>query len=372
MAPLVCVLKKGGALPQPLRPQPLWVRVDENRFKLAMFVATFVVGAAVLLATAFVGVPGVLVGGAAWFVDMAPAEAIRRVVAISYSAAFALLLGAGAIISAAQLANGESWVRSRFGAEELAPGSHPALKRAASDMALAAGLATPPRILVVEQDSVNAGVVGLSRASATLVVTRGMLERFDEGQLRAVVATLMARVISGDVLFGTALAALMGPLKALRDWRIGAGVTGAVADEGCAVDGCGCAVDALLDSDSPGGCAGVIGVALFAALVLALTYAAVVGAAWIVTVWGRLLHRTSHEKADAEGMLLLKDPAPMLSALGIAVTSCNRIADGDASYDSVFYVSTSGTPALERIEQRRYDRLREVLGAEGMGASGSL
>ena len=80
------------------------------------------------------------------------------------------------------------------------------------------------------------------------------------------------------------------------------------------------------------------------------------------------MHRTGHEKADAEGMLLLKDPAPMLSALHVAITSSNRIMDGDASYDGVFYASTSGTAAVERAEQRRYDRLREVLGTDGLAA----
>ncbi len=126
--------------------------------------------------------------------------------------------------------------------------------------------------------------------------------------------------------------------------------------------------DAFGDADSAGGCGAAIAMVVFAAVVIALTYAAVVSAAWIVTIWGRVLHRTSHEKADAEGMLLLKHPAPMLGALGIAITSSNRIGDGDASYDGVFYVPTSGQPAIERAERRRYDRLREVLGTDGLAS----
>ena len=56
------------------------------------------------------------------------------------------------------------------------------------------------------------------------------------------------------------------------------------------------------------------GIVVVVVVIAVLTYVAVLSAAWIVTLWGRVLQRTAHEKADAEGMLLLKDPAPMLSA----------------------------------------------------------
>ena len=111
-----------------------------------------------------------------------------------------------------------------------------------------------------------------------------------------------------------------------------------------------------------------IGLVLFLALVALITYVAVVTAAWIVTLWGRVLERTSYEKADAEGMLLLKDPSPMLSALGKASRSSNDVGVSDPSYDGIFYAATSGTPQVDRIEQRRYERLREVLGTEGLAA----
>lgn len=58
----------------------------------------------------------------------------------------------------------------------------------------------------------------------------------------------------------------------------------------------------------------------------------------------------------------------MLAALRKAISSSNEIADGDPSYDGIFYAATSGTPAVEKVERRRYDRLREVLGVDGMSA----
>jgi hypothetical protein len=95
----------------------------------------------------------------------------------------------------------------------------------------------------------------------------------------------------------------------------------------------------------------------------------VISAAWIVTLWGRALRRTSYEKADAEGMLLLKDPKPMLSALRKVVSHPTDVGDGDASYDGIFYAPTSGTTKVEPDERRRFRRLCEVLGVDGMAAA---
>ena len=113
---------------------------------------------------------------------------------------------------------------------------------------------------------------------------------------------------------------------------------------------------------------GVLVVVVFFVLVALLTYIAVRTAAWIVTIWGRILHRTAYEKADAEGMLLVKDPAAMLSALRKVSGSSTRVGTGDASYDGIFYAATSGTKRVERIECRRFERLREVLATEGIAA----
>jgi hypothetical protein len=68
-------------------------------------------------------------------------------------------------------------------------------------------------------------------------------------------------------------------------------------------------------------------------------------------------------------MLLLKDPTPMISALKKAILSSNLVVNGDQSYDGIFYASTSGTPKVERAERRRFERLCEVLGVEGLMAS---
>lgn len=356
-----------------LRIEPLWARVDANRVKLAVFVVLFVVGSAVLLELSMVVLPGTLLSLLADDFD-----AYFSRFAIVVAATFGLLLAGGAFIAAVQLANAEDWVRSRFKGRDLADGEGAGLRTAVADMAIAAGLAEPPRIVVLEgstPDAVNALAVGTTRSRPLIGVTPGFLAALSDDEQRAVVATLTARILAGDIMFGTALAALMGPIKAIRGFNSAAGgVAGAAADAGCSGsscvgDGCadpgcsGCLDPGDLDAD---GCAGAIGIVVFLAIVAALTYAAVVTAAWIVTLWGRVLHRTAYEKADAEGMLLLKDPSPMLAALSKVSRASNLVAEGDSSYDGIFYVATSGTPRVEKVEQRRYDRLRETLGTEGL------
>lgn len=364
----------GGKPARPLRVEPLWARVDANRTRLTVFVVAFVLGSSVLLEAAMVVLPGSLFSllasdSAAYFVTL------RYVIAVT----FAGLLAVGGFLAAIQLSNAEDWVRARFKGQDLAEGDAPELLTAVTDMAIAAGLAEAPRIIVIEapEDSVNALAVGTTRARPLIGVTRGFITHLSAEEQRAAAATLTARIIAGDIMFGTALAALMGPIKAIRSMNRGVGgAAGAAAEAGCADPGCanagcadsgcgGCVDIGDLDSD---GCGGAIALVVFVVVVAVITYAAVVSAAWIVTFWGRALHRTGYEKADAEGMLLLKDPTPMLSALSKASRTSNLVADGDSSYDGIFYVATSGTPRVEKVERRRYERLRQVVGVEGMTA----
>jgi len=370
-----------------VRLQPLWVRVDKNRTKLVVFVVAFVAGSAVLLTGSLVALPGWLLG---WGADQIGLVAwgdwfARYPWAVAGS--FALMLCAGGFIAAVQLANAHDWVRNRFKGRVLGAGDDARVARAVEEMSIAAGLAAPPEIMVVPAGSINAMAVGTTRERPLIGVTDGFLTGLTEPEQRAVIATLIARICAGDILFGTALAALMGPIRAVRESGTGAkgvaSATGGCLLEGCSDVGCsgigdgcsgigdigdGCSGCADLGDDGLGGCAFGIVVVVFLALVAALTYAAVVTAAWIVTLWGRALHRTSYEKADAEGMLLLKDPAPMLSALRKVVTSATGVGDGDPSYDGIFYAPTSGTTRIEPDERRRFERLREILGTEGLAA----
>ena len=365
--------------PRPLRLESLRVRVERNRVRFVIFVTAFVIGSAALLTLAFIAVPGSLIG-----LFWGPPE-YWGVFWIVLAGCFGLALLGGGIAAYAQIANAEHWVRSQFKGRELDVGLHRGLVRAVEEMAIAGGMAEPPALLLLDVDSVNACAIGATRKNPVIGITRGVFEELTVAEQQAVVATLIARITRGDIMVGTGLAALMGPLKYLRSIQSLKGgkkkdaAGGTLADgdggggwvDGCANagvfgcgDGCG-DLDGCGDADD---CGGAIVVVVLVVVIAVLTYVAVVSAAWLVTFWGRALHRTGLEKADAEGMLLLRDPTPMLSALRKAISSSNEVADGDPSYDGIFYAPTSGRPGIERLERRRYDRLRQVLGIEGLAA----
>ena len=109
-----------------------------------------------------------------------------------------------------------------------------------------------------------------------------------------------ARIVAGDILFGTALAALMGPLKAVRE--LARAAARRLRDRAAAATAARAGRlrgrsrlrrrlrrmrSTISAADDAAGCLGAIGVAVFLAVVVAVTYAAVVAAAWIVTLWGR-------------------------------------------------------------------------------------
>ncbi len=75
---------------------------------------------------------------------------------------------------------------------------------------------------------------------------------------------------------------------------------------------------------------------------------------------------TAAEKADAEGMLLLKDPRSMLRALQRVLECDNHVPSAGETHSSLFYCWAGfGFAPEDDPEMRRVARLREVLGVEG-------
>ncbi len=72
------------------------------------------------------------------------------------------------------------------------------------------------------------------------------------------------------------------------------------------------------------------------------------------------------EKADAEGMLLLKDPRSMLHAIENVLERDNHVPTAGDAYSQLFFCWAGfGFAPEQDPEMRRVARLRETLGAEG-------
>ena len=332
------------------RSQPLWDRIERNRTKEAAFITVFVLAAAVSLAL-MVGIGGLVIVGAL----MSGENGADFGRALPWLVAGGFLLGVGLAVAHVwrMLTHPEERLPGSFGAVPCQTGTLPETESALHDMAIAAGCPGVPRLSLIDDcDRVNAFALGLAETETIIGVTRGFAERLGPEDQRAVFANLMARVRAGDTLWATVLSAVMGPIWADRAYQLhkdtplqdeptwGEALTGGAITSGA--------------RQAPGGTGGFLfgflGVALTEVLMAGHERAALVAA----------------EKADAEGMLLLKDPEQMLAGLENVLQANNTVPGAGEAYSGLFFCWAGfGYAPEDDPEMQRIGRLREVLGASG-------
>ncbi|MDP3630455.1 MAG: hypothetical protein Q8S43_05805 [Actinomycetota bacterium] len=319
------------------RIEPLWNRVDRNRIKVVAFslafsaVVAFFIAVAIAFAMLLIGLLLPLVDVGAWILTTG--------LLVSFSLAF---LGTLAWV-AWRLSRSERFLLKRIGARITAQGEIAPVKRVLKDMSIAVGLEHSPPLYIIEVEKINAFVVGRSYASAAIGVTNGFVEKLTPDEQRAVFANLMARIRSLDTLYATAASALMGPIWALRDYDLRA-------------------IDReRLDRDKRKA------TSRDDAALFYLLYGIVVVVTEVLSWWHLESAWMASEKADAEGMLLLKDPLSMLTALERVLYADNFVPSAGDAYSQLFYCWAGfGFAPEDDPEFRRVSRLREVLGAEGL------
>jgi len=72
------------------------------------------------------------------------------------------------------------------------------LSNIVEEIAISAGV-PPPRLMLVDTDAANAAAVGLHIDDATIIVTRGLLDRLNRDETQAVIAHVVASVANGDL-----------------------------------------------------------------------------------------------------------------------------------------------------------------------------
>lgn len=330
--------------------EPLWDRIERNRVRVGAFIALFVAGAAASAAV-IVGAAGAFLG----VVLVPPAGTVQFFATLPWIVLGALTAGAaGAGLYVRQMLSApETRLLELFGARRSATGAFAATKSALHDMATAAGFEFPPGLWVIDDcDRVNAFVIGLDEEDAVVGVTRGFVKRLSEDDQRAVFANLMSRLCAGDVRWATAVSAIMGPIWKLREVQYR-------AQEKLEDDGSDRPV-AGPGSGNPG--SGAVGLFVFGMLGVILTELLMAG--------HQRAALAAAEKADAEGMLLLKDPAAMLAGLSHVLNADNTVPGAGEAYSMLFYCWAGfGYAPEDDPEMERVPRLREVLGAEGMGTA---
>lgn len=341
--------------PDPSRREPLWSRVDRNRFRLVGYLIAFAfvtslfvaagVAAAALLAELFARGGTVPSDGgndiARWLLSDFPWRPwyVAVLIAIAYEVW--------------ALARSEKWLLKRLGARFVPKGELLDTKMALKDMAIAAGLPVAPALHALPTSNVNAFVFKAPGRRPVLGVTEGLLDRLDADERRAVFANLVARLVSGDTMVSSAVTSLLAPLQWYRAHRIQAleyedRVLRAAAEE------------RRLSGNAETSQAVPVSW-LFTPLLIPL---AIVSE--LIAAAQRRSQLTAAEKADAEGMLLLKDPQSMLSALERCVRVDNVVVSAGESLGDLFYCWTGdSTDDEDDPEWRRVARLREVLGVDG-------
>lgn len=336
--------------PHSPRMQPLWDRVERNRFRLALAVGLFVLGSvvgidalAVLVALPF-----------AFFVSLQPGGIEAAGLLLSVLGWTSLVAVGGATAwTAVALSRSERWLVRRLGAEILPKGEALPSKMALKDMALAAGITPAPAMYVLETPNVNAFVFAASRRRPIVGATRGLIDRLPIDEQRAVFANLVARLCSGDTIYATGVTALTRPLWYARDRQL----RESAEKDSAAMLGMSTAKIAEDQGDA---------MAYGWLLVIAAAFVAVTE---VAAFGSRRSQLRQAEVADAEGMLLLRDPKAMLAALESCIRLNNYVPAGGPAFAQLFYCWTGdATSDEEDPEWRRVTRLREVLGVEGLAA----
>ena len=199
-----------------------------------------------------------------------------------------LALGFSGLSATASYFAGDKLVLAQSQARELAPGEEPQLRNIVETLSIGLGI-TPPRIYLIDDTAPNAFATGRDPKHASIVVTRGLLDKLDRTELEGVIAHELSHVVNRDIRVMLLVTVLVGTVALLSDWMLRSFAWGGGARRG---------------RDRGGG-----GIILIAALVLAILTPIV------ATLIQLAVSRQREYLADASGALLTRYPPGLANAL---------------------------------------------------------
>ncbi len=143
---------------------------------------------------------------------------------VGYAAGY--LLGSGAFglmiagtILAVQLiilfTKGDELILRMNNAKELPQDDTNYIYNLVESVSLAAGMSKPPKVYIIEDDSLNAFATGRKPEKSAIALTRGIINKLDREELEGVIAHEISHVVNYDILISTTAIMLVGIVSLL-------------------------------------------------------------------------------------------------------------------------------------------------------------
>jgi heat shock protein HtpX len=128
-------------------------------------------------------------------------------------------LGLSGISATASYLAGDRLVLAQSQARELRPGEEAQLRNIVETLSIGLGIAAP-RIYLIDDSAPNAFATGRDVRHASIVVTRGLLDKLDRTELEGVIAHELSHVVNHDIRVMLLVTVLVGTIALLSDWML--------------------------------------------------------------------------------------------------------------------------------------------------------
>lgn len=197
--------------------------------------------------------------------------------------------GFSGVSAAASYFAGDKLVLAQSQARALAPGEEPELRSVVESLSIGLGI-QPPALYVIEDSAPNAFATGRDPKHASVVVTRGLLDKLDRQELEGVVAHELSHVGNRDIRVMLLVTVLVGTIALISDWLLRSMWWGGGRRR---------------DRDRGGGSAAIAIIAIVLAILTPV----------IATLIQLAVSRQREYLADASGALLTRYPPGLANAL---------------------------------------------------------
>lgn len=228
-----------------------------------------------------------------WIADMSRGKTLGMNISRAVDAALNTWFVPSAIVTgwfAVAFAFNSAMIRAGTGAKPVTRLEEPRLYNIIENLTITAGLPLP-KIEIMETDALNAYAAGLSEKSATVAVTRGLLNTLDDRELAAVIAHELTHVKNRDVRLMVVATIFAGMITLLGEMVIRTAFSGGSRSS---------------SSDSRSSKDGRL--VIIAVAIAACTYIFAILLQFAIS-------RAREYLADAGSVELTKDPDAMISAL---------------------------------------------------------